>query len=66
MEQYAMIEHNKLLQAYAGTTDGATVEQTLALERLNRIEFHGFVLSKKIMFEERKAAATSQQPNNNF
>lgn len=63
MEQFASLEHNKLLQAYAGTVDGATVDQTLVLERLNRVEFHGFVLSKKLMFEERREAS---KPSKNF
>ena len=53
VEDYHVLNFNKLLQAYAGSNDGSTVKETQDLERLNRIDFHTFVLSKKILFEER-------------
>jgi len=45
---------NKMLQAYAGSGDFATVRETQDLERLNRIDFHTFVMAKKQLAEERR------------
>jgi len=43
-----------MLQCYAGN-EYATVKETQDLERLNRVDFHIFIMSKKQVAEERAA-----------
>lgn len=43
-----------MLHAYAGQFNNATVQETIQLERLNRVDFHMFIMAKKQLADESK------------